>query len=330
MVDHSAAAAPDAGAFDFKLYRYDLSLPAAIVAVAVFLILSLLHTWRIIRHRSLYFTAFTIGGYFQVVGYCGRIWSHFDNKALGGFIMQAILILVAPALYAASIYMILGRLIRAVHSERLSIIPLKWMTKIFVAGDIVSFFLQGGGGGIQAGGTLQLYDLGEKIIIVGLFVQIVIFGFFLVTTVTFHVRQRKASSRSASSGDFAVSDDSLTGTTIPWQRHLTVLYVVSTFIMIRSIFRVVEYLQGNQGYLISHELFLYIFDAVLMAIVMAIFLVFYVDDLDTGKRGAFGDKRTSGAELLSSRDSMGHEMASRAKTGREKQERESGAMIERA
>lgn len=41
----------------------------------------------------------------QVVGYCGRIWSHFDSTAIGGFVMQAILILVAPALYAASIYM---------------------------------------------------------------------------------------------------------------------------------------------------------------------------------------------------------------------------------
>lgn len=63
MSSHSEPAAGEAGAFDFKLYRYELSLPAAIVAVAIFAILSILHTWRIIRHRSLYFTAFTIGGY---------------------------------------------------------------------------------------------------------------------------------------------------------------------------------------------------------------------------------------------------------------------------
>jgi hypothetical protein len=186
--------------------------------------------------------------------------------------------------------MILGRLIRALNAERLSIIPVQWMTRVFVIGDVVSFLMQAGGGGIQSAGTLELYDIGEKIIIVGLFVQIVIFGFFLVTTVTFHQRQARI-------GTMKV-------TVIPWVRHLIVLYVVSALIMVRSIFRVVEYLQGNQGYLISHEIFLYIFDTVLMALVMVIFFVFYVDDLQVDQ----ADKRGSATEMLSSRDSNGMEM----------------------
>ena len=174
------------------------------------------------------------------------------------------------------------------------------MTKIFVAGDVLSFTLQAGGGGIQAAGTLELYELGEKIIIVGLFIQIFIFGFFLVTTLVFHWRQSKKEKSPVQSPEFA--------TTIPWARHLAVLYTVSAVIMVRSIFRVVEYLQGNKGYLISHEIFLYIFDSVLMAIVMAIFLVFYVDDLETNSSGSGYRKRDSGGELLSSRDSNAFEM----------------------
>jgi hypothetical protein len=206
--------------------------------------------------------------------------------------MQAILILVAPALYAASIYMILGRLIRALRSEALSIIPVKWMTKIFVVGDVVSFFMQAGGGGIQAAGTLELYNIGEKIIIVGLFVQIFMFGFFLVTTVLFHVRF------SHTILAYHTRSAAVQHTPIAWKRHLTVLYIVSAIIMVRSIFRVVEYLQGNRGYLISHEIFLYIFDAVLMAAVMAIFLVYYVDDLDPDR----SRKHDSAVEMLSSQD----------------------------
>lgn len=251
----------------------------------------------------------------QVVGYCGRIWSHSDPNAIGGFVMQAILILVAPALYAASIYMILGRLIRAVHSEHLSVVPLRWMTKIFVTGDIVSFLLQAGGGGIQAAGTLELFELGEKIIIVGLFVQITVFGFFLVTAVTFHLRQKR-SLKDYYDAPGAGADDSHPAI-IPWARHLMVLYAASALIMVRSIFRVIEYLQGNGGYLISHEVFLYVFDALLMAAVMAVFLVFYVDDLDTvlgekSGRQHYG-KRSSGAELLSSRDSNAIEMSDRGR-----------------
>jgi len=58
----AGAGASGAEGFDFALYRYQLSLPAAIAAVVVFAILTLLHVWRIYRHRSFYFTAFTVGG----------------------------------------------------------------------------------------------------------------------------------------------------------------------------------------------------------------------------------------------------------------------------
>lgn len=59
--------------------------------------------------------------------------------------MQSILLLVAPALFAASIYMELGRIVLLVDGESRCFMRRKWMTKIFVAGDVLSFFLQGGG-----------------------------------------------------------------------------------------------------------------------------------------------------------------------------------------
>jgi hypothetical protein len=59
--------------------------------------------------------------------------------------MQAVLLLVAPALFAASIYMLLGRIIVLVKGEHFAIIRVNWMTKIFVAGDVLSFLMQGAG-----------------------------------------------------------------------------------------------------------------------------------------------------------------------------------------
>ncbi|KAH7259175.1 RTA1 like protein-domain-containing protein [Fusarium redolens] len=260
--------------FDFKLYRYDPSLPAAIVSVAVFAILSVLHTWRMIRVRAYYFTPFVIGGFFETIGYAGRVWSHFDKLSVGGFVLQAIPILVAPALFAASIYMILGRLIRTVGAAHLSLVPVKWVTRIFVTGDVIAFSLQAGGGGIQSAGTLDLYNLGEKIIIAGLFVQIVVFGFFVVTSILFHTRLLKSPTTESLRGD------------VPWARYLYVLYATSFLILVRSIFRVVEYLQGNKGYLISHEVYLYVFDAILMALVMLIFMIWYVKHLQKERKTA--------------------------------------------
>lgn len=49
--------------FDFKLYRYDPSLPAAVVSTVVFAVFSVLHTWRLIRVRAYYFTPFVVGGF---------------------------------------------------------------------------------------------------------------------------------------------------------------------------------------------------------------------------------------------------------------------------
>jgi hypothetical protein len=55
------------------------------------------------------------------------------------------------------------------------------------------------------------------------------------------------------------------------------LYVVSTLIIIRSAFRVVEYVLGTDGYPLKYEWTLYIFDTVPMSIVMVVFYMSYPD-----------------------------------------------------
>lgn len=61
------------------------------------------------------------------------------------YIIQSLLLLLGPAFFAASIYMILARLIRLLEAENYSIIKTKWLTSVFVLGDVLSFFTQSGG-----------------------------------------------------------------------------------------------------------------------------------------------------------------------------------------
>jgi hypothetical protein len=75
--------------------------------------------------------------------------------ALGPYIVQTMLILVAPPLLAASIYMTLGRIVVKIDAENKSIIPVRFLTKIFVIGDVISFLLQCGG----TARPLVLFDL---------------------------------------------------------------------------------------------------------------------------------------------------------------------------
>jgi hypothetical protein len=97
---------------------------------------------------------------------------------------------------------------------------------------------------------------GNGIIIAGLFLQLAFFAFFVVVAVIFHRRMSRSPTARSQQPE------------IRWEHYLHTLYLVSTLIVVRSIFRVIEYIQGNTGYLLTHEVFLYIFDAVPMFFVM--------------------------------------------------------------
>lgn len=49
------------------------------------------------------------------------------------------------------------------------------------------------------------------------------------------------------------------------------LFAASLLLVVRSIFLVAEYLQGFNGYFLSHQVYLYIFDALLMWLTMLLF-----------------------------------------------------------
>lgn len=146
--------------------------------------------------------------------------------------MQTILILLAPILFAASVYMFLGRIIRMTGHLSLSIIRLGWLTKIFVAGDVICFITQCVGAAIMGNATSKrTIDLGSTIILVGLVAQVLLFGFFLYAGITFHVRMRNGPT-------------SKTGW--EWERYLVLLYTVSLIITLRNVFRVIEYALGGK------------------------------------------------------------------------------------
>jgi hypothetical protein len=63
--------------------------------------------------------------------------------------------------------------------------------------------------------------------------------------------------------------------TAPWQSLLYILYVASVLIMIRSIYRVAEYVGGSDSVLQTSEFFLYILDGLPMIFVALIFNWFH-------------------------------------------------------
>ena len=115
--------------------------------------------------------------------------------------------------------------------------------------------------------TASSISTGQNIIIGGLGLQILFFGFFVVMAIVFQWRMAKT----------ATTSSTMIG--LSWRKHLNTLYAASALILIRSIFRVIEFKQGNDGYLLGHEVFLYIFDATLMLGVMVLFNVVHPKEI---------------------------------------------------
>ncbi|PYH87458.1 RTA1 like protein [Aspergillus ellipticus CBS 707.79] len=224
----------------FVLYRYDPSYAAAVNFTIGFLVAGLGHIWQVIRTGTRFMTPFIIGiAYTELVRRSIRRPIPASSRG--------------PSLLAASVYMVLGRIIRLVDGDARAPIRPSKLTKIFVTGDILSFLLQSGGGSILAQAkSASKMQLGSRVIVIGLFVQIIFFGVFIAVSYTFH-RQIRARPTEKS-----------VSLPVPWERLIFVLYAVSALIMARSIYRVAEYLQGSWESLQGHEFFIYVFDATLM------------------------------------------------------------------
>ncbi|CEJ62836.1 hypothetical protein PMG11_11322 [Penicillium brasilianum] len=274
---------------DFKLYRYTPSTSAAAVFVALFSLMTLCHLFQLLRSRSWYFLSFLTGGIFEIIGYVCRILAHNNKESVPIYSVMTILILLAPPLFAVSIYMVLSRLIIHLRAEELSAVSVKWMPKIFVVGDVVGFVAQAAGGGIMASGSVSSYNLGEHITVAGLAVQLLFFAIFMVTCALFHYRLRRCPTAKV----IQVKSDKNGKAFRTWESLLVGLYISSLLILVRSVFRLIEFAQGNDGYLISHEVFLYVFDATLMFLAMAAMAAFHPSSILIDSR-----EDQPGAELL--------------------------------
>ncbi|KAH7014748.1 RTA1 like protein-domain-containing protein [Ilyonectria destructans] len=243
----------------YYIWRYLPNKGASVVFLLLFLTAFIFMCWKIWKTRVRFCIVFAIGCLFEFIGFAARTAAHNKTGRIMPYAIQSMYILVAPALFAASIYMTLSRIVLAVQGSKYSLIKPSRVTAIFVGGDIATFMIQGGGAGLMVVQKAGFATWGERAILIGLVVQVLLFGFFTCVALIFHRRMRQAPTTQSLSS------------TIPWEQTLIMLYAVSALIMIRSIFRVIEYAQGQTGYCLSHEWTLYIFDALPMFIVTILY-----------------------------------------------------------
>ncbi|CAI6097758.1 unnamed protein product [Clonostachys chloroleuca] len=111
---------------DYCLWLYLPSTIAGAIFTTLFFLSTAFVAWRMIKPRAWFCTVFIID------------------------VQVSTFTLVSPALFAAFVYMVLARIIHSLNAESLSVIPVMWLTTIFVAGDVISFTVQASGAGIMA------------------------------------------------------------------------------------------------------------------------------------------------------------------------------------
>lgn len=83
--------------------RYVPSVVICALALALFAIALILHTWLLFKYRTWYFIPVTIGLLMELVGYVSRTLSSQKNPyAVIFFVIQYFFIVVAPVMFSVS------------------------------------------------------------------------------------------------------------------------------------------------------------------------------------------------------------------------------------
>ncbi|KAI8687270.1 hypothetical protein NCS56_00299500 [Fusarium sp. Ph1] len=249
-----------------SIWMYNPSFALAIIGTIVYSIIFLVISYlTLIKYRAWFFIVVVIGSAIEVAAYILRSYSAKNQSELGPFVNTLTFTVLAPVFIAAGNYLLISRLILAVlppSRHRILKIPGRRLTPIFVACDIVAFLVQGSGSGIASSDNWQgqMEKIGRNVLIGGLAFQLLAFSLFLCVFRRFHVLANRMAVDGAPKG---------------WQKVVLAVYVSSSLIMVRCIYRVCEFAEGMNGYAFRTEWLFWVFESLPMIGAIGIFCIYH-------------------------------------------------------
>ncbi|KAE8379794.1 RTA1 like protein-domain-containing protein [Aspergillus bertholletiae] len=247
-----------------NLYGYQPSLAAGIFFSILFCLLMISHAVHCIRRKTWWCTVFIIGCLVEVMGWAARTWSAKCPYSKSAFLMQLSTLIIgedSPTFFSAGIYLLLGYIIRLLGREFSYFRP-NFYFWFFTACDLISLVIQAVGGGLASSALNAHRDMsvGTNIMIAGI-------AFQMASTLAFAICMVDCAIRITHSRKNTIPNG------ISFLFAAMVLSVLC--ICTRGIYRVVELSQGWTGYLITHERYFIILDAVMMALAVGVFAIFH-------------------------------------------------------
>ncbi|EPQ26996.1 uncharacterized protein PFL1_05281 [Pseudozyma flocculosa PF-1] len=267
------SAAPDASECRYTVLPHVPGAAGNRIIGALYAIAAIVLVWRAIQSRKGWPWVLPIGAAASAAGFFIRPMMDPCDFSVGLYVGQQLVILVSPCAFLAFNYMLYKRLMLAVDPQLAtaenrnvkspySFLPPLKVSRIFVWSDGITFFLQCSAGGLMAGKKPNMIDLGNKIFLVAVILMAVSYALFFSLAVVAH--SRLGAEHSQSQRFHAVL-----------RKLFLCLYFSSTFIMVRSIYRIAEFALGRDGVLASNEIYLFVLDALPLIFAISIWALFW-------------------------------------------------------
>ncbi|EDO15177.1 hypothetical protein Kpol_1017p11 [Vanderwaltozyma polyspora DSM 70294] len=265
--------------------------------IAIWGVLLIIHGFQLLAYRQYWFSySFIAAIIIEIVGYGGRVGSHYDVYSLGPYIVQSIALVIAPVATMAGLYYQLAKLIE-IYGLRFCRLPSPtYYSKIFITFDVASFFIQSAGGGLA--GALASSgsdsDAGTTLFIIGLAIQIATMTAFALLWADFmyriYVKSRKEymNTENRNIGFWQISQ-----TMIDYQfrpkyskirvsperfsfKYFPLAFMLSVIcVFVRCIYRLVEFSSGFLGNISVHEWYFIALDGIMMLIATVSLTIFH-------------------------------------------------------
>ncbi|KAG7194939.1 uncharacterized protein KQ657_004048 [Scheffersomyces spartinae] len=293
--------------FDNNPYHYNLNKPANFIFAGVFGLIFAFNTLMVFKSRYWWYNiTFFIGFGLEIIGFIGRIMSINDITTKNAYLVQYTGLTIAPAFIMAGFYFLCAQAV-VIHGRSYSILKPLWYSYLFITTDILSIFIQAGGGAATsiAYNNHKSTKTGTNMILGGIIFQLIAMTIFVGLWIDFLLRIFfKDSAKLDNSNPYKkrsiknffklllgtpsarrharISLDGFYNSKFQHIRSRPLFYwfplaiTVSVLaVYIRCIYRVLELSQGWRGYLITHEIYLLILEALMMSIAGLIFIPFH-------------------------------------------------------
>jgi len=260
------------------------------LALAIIMgIFFILHTILGIWFKQWWFViAFFCGCGLEMAGYIGRVLSNGDYTILNYFLVQIICLTIAPAFIMGGIYYLLVKFIM-IYGTNFAVMKPMLYSYIFIACDVISLVIQAAGGGLAATALTanESSESGTHVMVAGLAFQVFSMSIYIFLFLQFfhkikfynHKQHKELELNCQFNPEFEHLRSNHLFKIFPY-----VIFTAVIFVYVRCIYRVIELAEGWSGYLITHEAYFMILDALMMGLAILLLLIFHPGFILNGRK----------------------------------------------